>query len=70
LIGTRGFMYKREIKNRIKKISHPLEEGKTEPSGKANPRMKTRQHVWNDLNYMEGKTNYWQPVRKDFELEK
>jgi len=31
---------------------------------------KQRQPVWNDLHYMEGKTNEWQPDWKDFELEK
>jgi len=30
--------------------------------------MKTRQPVSNDLDCMEGKTNEWGPVRKDFEL--
>jgi len=51
-MGNRGFMYKREKGDRIKKITDLFEEGRTEMAG-----MKTRQLVWNDLHYMEGKKN-------------
>jgi len=34
LIGNRGFIYRREIKKRIKNISDLLEEGKAETAGK------------------------------------
>jgi len=37
-----------------------LEEGKTETAVKVNAGMKTRQPVWHDLPYKEGKTNKWQ----------
>jgi len=36
LIGNRGFIFKREIKKWIKKISDLLGEGKTETAGKSN----------------------------------
>jgi len=49
-------------KNRSKKTTDHLEEGKTEMAGKVNAGMKTRQAVWNDLLYMKGKANQWQPV--------
>jgi len=39
-------------KERIKKITDFLEEGKTEMAG-----TKTRQSGWNNSHYMEGKTN-------------
>jgi len=48
-MGNRGFIYKREIEKRIKKISDLLEEGKTEMVAKVNAGMKTKQPVWNDL---------------------
>jgi len=57
LKGNKGFIYKRDIKKQIKKISDLLEEGKTEKAGKVNAGMKTMQPVWNNLHYMEGKTN-------------
>jgi len=38
-----------------------FEEGRTEMAGKKCG-MKTRQPVWNDLRYIEGKTNLQQPV--------
>jgi len=40
LIVNRGFIYKRERKKWIKKISDLLEEGKTETGGKVHPGMK------------------------------
>jgi len=47
----KGFSYKREII-----IADLLGEGKAETAGKQG------QPVWNDLHYMEGKTNLQQPV--------
>jgi len=41
LIANQGFLYKREIKKRIKKISDILEECKSERTGKENAGMKT-----------------------------
>jgi len=46
-MGTGGFI----------NITDFLEESKTETSGKVNAEMKTQQPVWNNLLYMEGKTN-------------
>jgi len=62
--GNKGlFMHKVDIEtdlenimirtNGSRKITDLLEEGKNET---ANAGMKTRQPVWNDLLYMEGKT--------------
>jgi len=45
------------IREWIKKISNLSEEGETETAGKVNARMNTWQPVWNNLHYMEGKTN-------------
>jgi len=52
-----SFIYKREVKKRIKKISDLLEEGKTVTARKVNAGMKTWHPIWNRLHYMEGKTN-------------
>jgi len=60
-MGNRGFICKRDKKDRIKKITDFFEEGRTEIAVKE----KTRQPVWNDLHYTEGKTSYQQPVLKD-----
>jgi len=40
LIATRGFLYRREIKKRNKKITDLLEEGKIETAGKLNEGIK------------------------------
>jgi len=50
MIGNRGFIYKREVKKRIKKISDLFKEGKTETTGKVNAGMKSWQPVWNDVH--------------------
>jgi len=46
LVGNRGFIYKREIKKRIMKISDILEDGQTESAGKINAGMKTTAACW------------------------
>jgi len=40
-----------------KKITHLMEEGKTEKAVEVNAGMKTLQPIWNDLLYLKGKTN-------------
>jgi len=38
-------------------ITDLFKEGRTETAGKENVGMKTRQPVWNDLHFTEGKAN-------------
>jgi len=55
---NRGFIHKREIKKLIKKLFDLSEKDKLKLAGKYNAGMKKLwEPVWNDLHYMEGKTN-------------
>jgi len=57
----RGLYIQKEKKGSDEENNGPVRRGWTEMAGKKTG-MKTRQPDWNDLHYMEGKTNKWQPV--------
>jgi len=55
--GKQGLYKLKGKRDQIKKITDLCAESKTEMTGIENAGMKTRQPVWNDLHYMEGKAN-------------